>query len=75
MKKEINYEKIYIKTYQYRTFKKYQLLFEIYISDIDQKHCVYTLPEATFFETRKRAEQIKKKFKHPDLWEVKVIEK
>ena len=46
-----------------------------YISDIDKTHCVYTLEEATHFESKKRAEQIKKKFKHPDLWEVKVIVK
>ena len=44
-----------------------------YISDIDKTHCVYTLEEATHFESKKRAEQIKNKFKHPDLWEVKVI--
>lgn len=44
-----------------------------YVPDIDQKHCVFTLNEATRFETEKKAKQIRKKFKHPDLWEVKVI--
>lgn len=46
-----------------------------YYSDIDLMHKVFKIEEATYFESRKRAEQIKKKFKHPEFWEVLVINK
>lgn len=53
-------------------------MFLKYYSDIDLKHCVYNIDEATHFETKRSAKSIIRKFKHPDLWEimeVKVYEK
>lgn len=44
-----------------------------YYSDINFKHYVYDIDEATHFESKKRAEQIKNKFNHPELWQVVVI--
>lgn len=53
-------------------------VFVKYYSDIDLKHCVYNIDEATRFATKRSAKSIIRKFKHPDLWEimeVKVYEK
>ena len=46
-----------------------------YYSDIDFKHCVFDIKEATEFETRQRANYIRRKIKHPELWQVVVINK
>ena len=45
-------------------------IFLKYYSDIDFKHYVFKLEEATHFETKKRAKAMIRKFKHPDLWEI-----
>lgn len=53
-------------------------MFLKYFSDIDFKHYVFRIDEATHFESKKRAKEIMRKFKHPDLWEivgVKDVEK
>lgn len=44
-----------------------------YYSDINFKHYVYDIEDATKFETYKTAYKIKRKFKHPELWKVVVI--
>lgn len=44
-----------------------------YFYDIKFKHYVFNIKEATKFETRQRANYIKRKFKHPELWQVVVI--
>ena len=46
-----------------------------YYADINFKHYVFDINEATEFETRQRANYIKRKFKHPELWQVVVINK
>ena len=46
-----------------------------YYADINFKHCVFDINDATEFETRQRANYIKRKFKHPELWQVVVINK
>ena len=46
-----------------------------YYADINFKHYVYDINEATQFESYKRAYAMKKKFKHPELWKVVVIYK
>ena len=48
-------------------------MFLKYFSDIDLKHGVFIIDEATHFETRKRAKSIIRKFKQPDLWKIEVI--
>lgn len=49
-------------------------VFVKYYSDIDFKHYVFKIDEATHFESRKRAKEIIRKFKHPDLWEIMEVE-
>lgn len=49
-------------------------MFLKYFSDIDFKHYVFKINEATHFESRKRAKEIIRKFKHPDLWEIMEVE-
>lgn len=45
-------------------------IFLKYFSDIDFKHYVFNIDDATHFKTRKRAKEMIRKFKHPDLWEI-----
>lgn len=46
-------------------------MFLKYYSDIDSKHYVFCIDEATHFETKKRAKEVMKKlFKRPNLWEI-----
>lgn len=49
-------------------------MFLKYFSDIDFKHYVFKINESTHFESRKRAKEIIRKFKHPDLWEIMEVE-
>lgn len=53
--------------------KKRGVYYLKYYSDIDLKHCVYNIDEATHFEKYKTAYAMKRKFKHPELWKVVVI--
>lgn len=41
-----------------------------YYTDINFKHIVFEMKEATQFESKKRVEQMRNKFKHPEYWEV-----
>lgn len=49
---------------------RHKNMFLKYYANIDFRHCVFRVQEATHFETRDKAKQIMKKFKHPDLWEI-----
>ena len=44
-----------------------------YYADINFKHYVYNIDEATHFEKYKTAYAMKRKFKHPELWKVVVV--
>lgn len=46
-----------------------------YYSDLDFKHYVFDINEATYFATRQRVNYMKRKFKHPELWQVVVVYK
>lgn len=48
-------------------------MFLKYYSDIDYIHCVFTIDEATHFESRDRAKRMINRFKHPEFWEIVVI--
>ena len=44
-----------------------------YYADINFKHYVFDIKEATHFEKYKTAYNMKRKFKHPELWQVMAI--
>lgn len=50
---------------------RHRNMFLKYYSDIDAKHYVFCIDEATRFETKTRARAVMKRlFKRPNLWEL-----
>ena len=41
-----------------------------YNQKINFHHLVFNIEEATHFRTEKRANEVRNKFKHPELWEI-----
>ena len=44
-----------------------------YYSEINLNHYVFDIKEATHFETRNKANYMRRKFKHPELWQVRCV--